>query len=113
MPPHDSATQSLQTVALFPTARDAGNIPAVTLSKGERDFVRLKLTVTVDQTVPYRAEVLTIGGQSVLLVDRLQGSQFDVDVPLRLLKGGKYQVQLSDARDVSKKEVARYYFLVQ
>lgn len=75
--------------------------------------MRLKLAVTVDQTVPYRAEVLTIGGQSVLLVDRLQGPQFDIDVPMRSLKGGKYQVRLSDARDVSKKEVASYYFLVQ
>ena len=75
--------------------------------------MRLKLAVTDDQTVPYRAEVLTIGGQSVLLVDRLQGPQFDVDVPMRLLKGGKYQVRLSDARDGSKKEVASYYFLVQ
>ena len=113
MPPHDSATQSVQTVALFPTARDARKIPVVTLSIGEKDFVRLKLAVTVDQTGPYRSEVLTIGGQSVLLVDRLQGPQFDVDVPMRLLKGGKYQVRLSDARDVSKKEVASYYFLVQ
>jgi hypothetical protein len=32
---------------------------------------------------------------------------------MRLLKGGKYQVRLSDARDGSKKEVASYYFLVQ
>ena len=113
MPPHASATQSPQIVALFPSAPDTGKIPAVTLSNGERDFVRLKLAVTVDQTVPYRAEVLTIGGQSVLLVDRLQGPQFDIDVPMRSLKGGKYQVRLSDARDVSKKEVASYYFLVQ
>jgi hypothetical protein len=113
MPPHDSATQSPQTVALFPSAPDTGKIPAVTFSNGERDFVRLKLIVTVDQTVPYRAEVLTIGGQSILLVDRLQGPQFDVDVPMRSLKDGKYQVRLSDARDVSKKEVASYYFLVQ
>jgi len=113
MPPHDSATQSPQTVALLPTAPDTGKIPAVALSSGEKDFVRLKLAVTVDQTVPYRAEVLTIGGQSVLLVDRLHGPEFDVDVPMRLLKGGRYQVRLSDARDVSKKEVASYYFLVQ
>ena len=113
MPPHDSATQSPQTVALFPTAPDAVKIPAVTLSNGERDFVRLKLAVTVDQKVPLRAEVLTIGGQSVLLVDRLQGPQIEVDVPMRSLKGGKYRVRLSDARDVSKKEVASYYFLAQ
>ena len=113
MPPHDSATQSLQTVALFPTAPDAGNIPTVTLSNGERDVVRLKLAVTPDPTVTYRVEVRTIGGETVLLVDRLQGPPFDVDVPLRSLKRGKYQVRLSDARDVSKREVASYYFLAQ
>lgn len=113
MPLHDSATESPQTVALFPTAPDAGNIPTVTLSNGERDVVRLKLRVAIDPTIPYRVEVRTIGGETVLLVDRLQGSTFDVDVPLRSLKGGKYQVRLSDARDVSKREVASYYFLAQ
>ena len=113
MPPHDSATQSPQTVALFPTAPDAGNIPTVTLSNGERDVVRLKLAVTIDPTVPYRVAIRTISGETVLLVDRLQGPPFEVDVPMRSLKGGKYQVRLSDARDVSKREVASYYFLVQ
>jgi hypothetical protein len=114
MPPHDSATLSPQTVALFPTAPNtAGKIPAVTLTSGDKDVLRLRLVVTVNPTTPYRAEVLTIAGQSILLVDRLQGPQFDVDVPMRLLKGGKYQVRLSDARDGSKKEVASYYFLVQ
>jgi len=113
MPPHDSAIQSPQTVALIPSASDTGKIPTVTLTNGERDMVRLKLVVTVDPTVPYRAEVLTIGGQTVLLVARLQGPQFDVDIPMGSLKSGKYQVRLSDARDVSKKEIANYYFLVQ
>lgn len=113
LPPHDSATQSLQTVALFPTAPDAGNIPAVTLSNGERDVARLKLTVTINPKITYRVEVRTIGGETVLLVDRLQGPPFEVDVPMRSLKGGKYQVRLSDARDVSRREVASYYFLVQ
>jgi hypothetical protein len=113
MPPHDSANQLPQAVELFPGALNMGMIPTVTLTNGERDVVRLKLAVTVDQTTPYRAEVLTIGGQTVLLVDWLQGPQFDIEVPMRSLKSGNYEVRLSDARDVSKKAVARYYFLVQ
>jgi hypothetical protein len=83
------------------------------LSKGEQDVLRLRLAVTADRTVPYRAEVLTIAGQSVFSVERLTGPQFDVNVPMRLLRRGKYQVRLSDARDGSKKELASYYFLVQ
>lgn len=113
MPPHDSAIQSPQTVALFPLATDAGKIPTVTLANGGGDVVRLKLTVTVDQTVPYRVEVMTISGQTVLLVERFQGPPFDVDVPMSSLRSGKYQVRLSDARDPSKKAVASYCFLVQ
>lgn len=113
LPSHDSATQSPPTVALFPNSADAGETPTVTLSNGEGEVVRLKLEVTADHTTPYRVEVLSTDGQSVLLIDRLLGPPFDVDVPLRSLKAGRYLVRLSDARDVSKKEVARYYFLVQ
>ena len=113
MPEHDSAIPSPQSVVLFPTTPDLGKIPTVTLSKREQDVLRLRLAVTTDRTVPYRAEVLTIDGQSVLSADWLTGPQFDVDVPTRLLRTGKYQVRLSDARDGSKKEVASYYFLVQ
>jgi hypothetical protein len=113
LPPHGSATQSPQTVALFPNSAEARKIPTVALTNGTQDVVRLKLEVTVDQTVPYRAEVLSIDGQSVLLIDRLPGPPFDVDVSMRSLKAGKYLVRLSDARDVSKREVASYYFLVQ
>jgi hypothetical protein len=113
LPPHESATQPTQTVALFPTAPAAGRMPAVILTQGERDVVRLKLVVTVDQTAPYRVEVMTIGGETVMVVDRLQGPPFEVDLAMRALKRGPYQLRLSDARDPSKKAVASYYFLVQ
>jgi hypothetical protein len=111
MPLHDSAIESPESVVLFPTTRDLDKIPTVTLSNGEKDVLRLTLTVN-DRTSAYRAEVLTIDGQTVFNVDWLQGPQFALDVPMRLLKSGKYQIRLSDARDGSKKEVASYYFLV-
>jgi hypothetical protein len=113
MPLHGSATQPTQTLELFPSAPEIGKAPAVIFSNGENDVLRLLLAVTADGTVPYRAEVLTITGQSVVLNDQLQGPPVVVDVPMRSLRRGKYQVRLSDARDLSRKEVASYYFLVQ
>jgi len=85
---------------------------AADLPNGENNVLRLKLAV-VDQTIPYRVEVLTSDGQSVFSVDWLSGPPFNVDVSASLLKSGQYQIRLSDARDGSKKEVASYYFRVQ
>ena len=78
----------------------------------ENGVMRLKLAV-IDQTVRYRAEVLTIDGASVLNVDWLSGPPYNVDVSASLLKSGKYRIRLSDARDGAKKEVASYYFWVR
>lgn len=113
MPLHGSATQPIQTLELLPGAPNLGKLPTVIPSSGENDVLRLRLALTADATVPYRAEVLTIDGQSVVLSDQLQGPPFVVDVPMRSLRSGKYQVRLSAARDASRKEVASYYFLVQ
>jgi len=112
MPLHDSANPLSESVVLFPSSPDLGKVPTLTLPKGENKLVRLRLTV-INQTVPYRAEVLTIDGQLVFSVDWPGGPPFNVDVPASLLKGGEYQIQLSDARGGSKKEVASYYFRVR
>jgi hypothetical protein len=111
MPLHDSAKPS-ESVVLFPSSPDLGKIPTLTLPNGEKGVLRLRLAVT-DQTVRYRAEVLTTDGRFVFSVDWLSGPPFDVDVPASLLKSGEYQIRLSDARDGSKKEVAGYYFRVR
>lgn len=113
LPPHDSAVQTPQTVALFPSPPDIGKIPTLTLSNGAGDVLHLQLVVTTDPMGLYRAEVLTIGGPVVFSVDSLQGPPFNVDVPKHLLKSGKYQVRLSDARAASKKEIASYYFFAR
>jgi hypothetical protein len=112
LPLHESANPLTESAVLFPTEPDLGKISTLTLPNGENNVVRLRLAV-IDQTVPYRAEVLTIDGKSVFSVDRLSGPPFNVDVSASLLKSGKYQIRLSDARDGSKKEVASYYFWVQ
>jgi len=112
MPLHDSANPLTESGVLFPSPPDLGKIPTLTFPTGENSVVRLRLAV-INQTVPYRAEVLTIDGKSVFSVDRLSGPPFNIDVSASLLKSGKYQIRLSDARDGSKKEVASYYFRVQ
>jgi len=112
MPPHESANPLTESAELFPSPPDLGKIPTLTLPNGENSVVRLRLAV-LDQTVPYRAEVLIIDGKSVFSVDWLTGPPFNVDVSASLLKSGKYQIRLSDSRDRSKREVASYYFWVQ
>ena len=112
LPLHDSANPLSDGVELFPTKPDSGKLPTLMLPNGENRVIRLRLAV-VDETVPYRAEVLTTDGQSVFSLDRLSGPPFNVDLSARLLKSGKYQIRLSDARDGSKKELASYYFRVQ
>jgi len=112
MPLHYSAKPLSESAVLFPSSPDLGKIPTLTLPKGENKLVRLRLAV-INQTAPYRAEVLTTEGQSVFSVDWLSGPPFNVDVPASLLKSGEYQIRLSDARDGSKKEVAGYYFRVR
>ena len=112
LPPHEAAVQTAQRVELFPSSPEIGKIPTLTLSNGAGDVLRLRLVVTLTPNAPCRAEVLTADGKVVFSVDSLPGPPFNVDVPMHLLKSGKYQVRLSDARDVSKKEIASYYFFV-
>jgi hypothetical protein len=112
MPLHDSANPFPESVMLFPTKPESAAIPTLEPPNGENNVVRLTLAVP-DETVPYRAEVLTTDGKSVLNIDWLSGPPFNIDVSARLLKSGKYQIRLSDARDGTKKEVASYYFRVQ
>jgi hypothetical protein len=111
LPPHEAAVQTAQRVELFPSPPD-DKIPTITLSKAG-EVLHLQLVITASPNPAYRAEVLTDGGQVVFSVGSLQAPPFNVDVPMNLLKSGKYQVRLSDARDVSKKEIASYYFFMR
>src|SRR5260370_28898943 len=64
MPLHDSANPLSEGVELFPTKPDSGKVPTLTLPNGDNTVVRLRLSVA-DQTVPYRAEVLSTDGKDV------------------------------------------------
>ena len=120
MPEHDQTASSpvVVTITLRPAALpQASEMPALNLPKGDQDGVRLQLASKPDQTGPFRAELLTIEGSSVLSADSLKpndsGVEIDFDVPVRLLKTGSYQVKLSRVDGDSKRSVASYYFRVQ
>ena len=112
-PVHETAAQSIQTLRLFPSAPELGKVPTVFLSNGEKDVLRLQLIVTANEAASYRAEIMTMDGQKVFAADELPGPHVDVDIPMRLLKSGKYHARLLDARDSSKRVVASYYFFVR
>jgi len=120
MPEHDqTASPGVPvTIALRPAVTpQTSETPAFNLPKGDQDVVRLQLALKPDQTGPYRAELLTIEGSSVLSSDSLKPNDpraaIDFDVPVRLLKTGNYQVQLSRVNVGSKGSVASYFFRVQ
>ena len=120
MPEHDqnAAPAVGVTIALTPAVSPQTiEMTALNLLKGDHDVVRLQLALQPDQTGPYRVELLTIEGSSVLSADSLKPNDWrsgiDFDVPVRLLKTGNYQVRLSRVDVGSKGRVANYYFRVQ
>lgn len=120
MPEHDpgAASAVAVTIALRPAVSpQTSEMLALNLPKGDQEVVRLQLAPKPDQTGPYRAELLTIEGSSVLSADSLKPNdsraEIDFDVPVRLLKTGNYQIKLSRVDGGSKGSVASYYFRVQ
>jgi hypothetical protein len=127
LPPHEppipkinssAKTESMPAVSiiLFPaTSRESGNTLRINLPKGEHDIVRLELSLKWNRPGTYRAELLTIDGQSVfsdesLNVANTDGSKAYLDVAAGLLKTGDYQIKLIRVSDGS---AASYYFRAQ
>ena len=120
MPEHDQTASSpiAASIVLMPgTSSESYKAPPVNLPKGEKDIVRLQLVLKSNQPGLYRAELLTIQGQSVFDVDSLPSAdsraQVDFDIPAHLLNTGEYQIRLSRSDRGSKENVANYYFRVQ
>lgn len=118
MPPHEpTASPVILSVDLVSdSSRD--KILLIDLPKGEHDVVRLQLALKLNQTGSYRADLLTVDGQSIFSSQSLQSTGTDTgkvefDVPAVLLKTGGYRVGLRRADDGSKRTVASYYFRVQ
>ena len=104
-------------VVLVPENRyDRERISQVTLASGARDL-HLQLEFKGNKPQTYRAELLTIPGQSVFFEGSLKpsagGTTIDFDVPVRFLKAGDYQVKLSRVTDGIEEGVASYYFRVR
>jgi hypothetical protein len=119
-PIHDqtAATPVSVSIALMPgSSLQGGEMPFLNLPKGDQAVVRLQLVLKADQTGPYRAELLTIEGSSVLSAESLKPidsrAGIDFDVPARLLKTGDYQIKLSRGNEGSRESLGRYYFRVQ
>ena len=120
MPPHEpTASPVIRSVELFSDAsRDRDKIPLIDLPKGEHDIVRLQLALKLKQPGSYRADLLTVDGQSIFSSQPLQSTdtdagKVDFDVPANLLKTGDYRVSFRRADDGSKRTVASYYFRVR
>src|SRR6266404_583864 len=63
MPVHDQTSSSSVSLALVPaTSSERGNMPSLTLPKGEQAIVRFQLALKATQPGTYRAELLTVDG---------------------------------------------------
>jgi len=119
MPVHDrtSAPSVNAIIALTPAGSpNGGNIPSVKIA--QQDIVRLQIALRPYEPGNYRAELLTIDGQTVFsaeatMVPKDGTAQIDFDIPARLLKPGNYQVRLSRDHVGVKQSMGRYYFRVQ
>jgi hypothetical protein len=114
MPDHDQSPSSTVSVAL---AVDSGAVPTVNVPKGAQDIVRFHLAVQADQQGPYRAELLTIEGQTVFSAETIKtavtpGAPVDFDVPAGLLKPGDFQIKLTRNNGGVTGEPRAYFFRV-
>lgn len=117
MPVHDQSSSSMMSVALAP-ASGTGEVPSVNPPKGVGDVVRFQLAVQPEQRGPYRAELLTVEGQTVFTVESIKrpdapGAPIDFEVPAALLKSGNYQIKLTRDNAGAKESMGSYYFRVQ
>jgi hypothetical protein len=95
---------------------DRDRIAQVSLAPDARDL-HMQLEFKSNQPATYRAELLTVAGQTVFTQTSLKppagGTTIDFAVPVRFLKAGDYQVKLSRVTDGIEEGAATYYFRVQ
>lgn len=98
-------------------AYERDRVPQISLGDSVRDVLHVQLEFQSNQPVTYRAELLTIAGQSVFTEGSLKpaagNAWIDFDVPVRFLKAGDYQVKLSRVTAGIEEGVATYYLRVQ
>lgn len=109
---------TIASLVLLPGAvRGSGDLPRIAVPNGERDIVRLSMVLETTVAGPFRAELATAEGQSVLVRNNLKPSagkaetKIVLEVPARLLHNGDYQIKVSRPRaDGQTESVGRYYF---
>lgn len=108
----DSTAPMVASFVLLPgSLRDEGEMTRITLPKGERDIVRLELTLESNEAGLYRIELLTGEGLQVLTLNRNgANSKVIFDIPANLLKIGDYQIKLSRVVKGEIEAVGRYSF---
>jgi hypothetical protein len=116
--PAPAARVIVESVVLAPqNAYDRDQIRNVRLPEVAPDVLRLQLTPVTNQSGTYRAELLTISGQSVVAEQSFQSSSASdpvvFEIPFRVLRAGDYQVKLSRITGEIQEGVATYYFRVQ
>lgn len=107
-----TATPVVASFVLLPgSLRDEGEMTRITLPKGERDIVRLELTLESNEAGLYKVELLTAEGLQVLTSNRnSNNSKVVFDVPVNLLKAGDYQIKLGRIIKGEIESVGRYSF---
>jgi hypothetical protein len=115
MPGGPGLSPLIATFVLPKAQREGGESIRITIPPGANDIVRLELSLESADAATYRAELFTGDGKSIMVAPELRASSSNLqakvvlDVPVRLLKVGDYQIALSRTPG-SVKDVGRYYF---
>ena len=91
----------------------AENPAVVVLPKDRSALVRFELQLPNDQASPFRAELWTSNGESIIVADSLSvttGSRIEFDVPAKKLPRGDYRIRLSGQPATA---AANYFVRVQ
>jgi hypothetical protein len=114
---HESSppTETRIVTTIVPSG-DSRKAPVIGLPAGVEGFVRFELAVEGIEATEFHVEVVT-ADQTIFAVGPTapiaSGLPLDVDVPVKSLKTGDYEIRLSLIHDGSKQAVANYYFRIQ
>ena len=114
----DSPTPSVHESISQTVNLSASDQPTINVSpKTVDETIKFHLLVTETSLAQYKAELLSSDGSVVFTAESIDANpdaaQMDVLIPAQLLKAGDYQIQLSEVRDETTKEVARFFFRVR
>ncbi len=109
--PPNSGFEGVVTVS---PSVDLNQAPTIALPNGGNGAIRCQLTLSQTETNEFQVELWSLN-QNVFVIDsaKSNGNQLEVDVPVRVLKAGDYEIRVSRVHDGSRQPVATYYFGVR